>query len=121
MTFAGHRAERVAEEIRNEISLMLAGELKDPRLALPLSVTEVRLGPGMRTVRVFVRLEGEAAERAAALKGLMAAAGYIRHELVERLQLRRAPEVMFHADESEMVGQHIEDLLRKARDEAEKQ
>jgi len=115
MTFAGHRAERVAEEIRNEISLMLAGELKDPRLALPVSVTEVRMGAGMRTVRVFVRLEGNGAERAAALKGLTAAAGYVRHELVERLQMRRAPEVLFLADDSAEYGQHIDDLLRKVR------
>ena len=33
MTVQGHRSERMAEEIRNEVSLMLAGELKDPRLA----------------------------------------------------------------------------------------
>ena len=39
----GYRAERIGEEIRNEVSLMLAGELKDPRLAVPLIVTEVRL------------------------------------------------------------------------------
>jgi ribosome-binding factor A len=109
----GHRVERVGEEIRNEVSLMLAGELKDPRLAVPLIVTEVRLAPGMRTVRVFVRLEGDTAERAEALKGLKAASGYIRHELVERLRLRRAPEVIFMADQSEEYGQHIEELLRK--------
>ena len=115
MTVGGHRAERVAEEIRNEISLMLAGELKDPRLAIPASVTEVRMGPDMRTVRVYVRLEGEDAERAAALEGLRAASGFVRHELVERLQLRRAPEVLFQADESEEYGQHIDDLLRKVR------
>jgi len=108
----GHRAERVAEEIRNEIGLLLAGELKDPRLALPLSVTEVRLAPDLRTARVFVRLEGTEAERADAIEGLKAASGYVRHELVERLQLRRAPEVLFLADQSEQYGQHIDDLLR---------
>ena len=42
MTIQGHRSERIAEEIRNEVSLMLAGELKDPRLAAPVMVTEVR-------------------------------------------------------------------------------
>ena len=60
MTVQGHRSERIAEEIRNEVSLMLAGELKDPRLAAPVMVTEVRLGAGMRTVRVFVSLAGDA-------------------------------------------------------------
>ncbi|MBZ5693808.1 MAG: 30S ribosome-binding factor RbfA [Acidobacteriia bacterium] len=113
MTVQGHRAERIAEEIRNEVSLMLAGELKDPRLALPLIVTEVRVGPGMRTVRVFVQLEGDAAERAEALKGLKAASKYVRHELVERLQLRRAPEIIFMPDVSEEYGHHIDELLRK--------
>jgi hypothetical protein len=45
MSAAGHRLERVAEEIRNELSLMLAGELKDPRLATSIDVTEVRVSP----------------------------------------------------------------------------
>ena len=111
----GHRSERVAEEIRHEVSLMLAGELKDPRLAVPLSVTEVRLTPDLRTVRVFVRLEGQEEERARALDGLRAASKFVRHELVERLNLRRAPEVLFVADESEEYGQHIDDLLRKVK------
>ncbi|HUJ30618.1 MAG TPA: 30S ribosome-binding factor RbfA [Candidatus Acidoferrum sp.] len=115
MTVGGHRSERVAEEIRHEVSLMLAGELKDPRLAIPLDVTEVRLTPDLRTVRVFVRLDGDELERNAALKGLKAASGYIRHELVERLQLRRAPEILFNLDDSEEYFQHIDDLLRKAK------
>jgi ribosome-binding factor A len=113
MTVGGHRSERIAEEIRNEVSLMLAGELKDPRLALPLTVTEVRVAPGMRAVRVFIQLEGDDAERAAALAGLKAAAGYVRHELVERLQLRRAPDVLFIDDQSEQYGHRIDELLRK--------
>src|SRR5271169_2551618 len=113
MTVAGFRPARIAEEMRNEIGLMLAGELKDPRLALPLIVTEVRVGAGMRKMRVYVQLEGNAAERAEALKGLKAAAGYVRHELVERLNLRRAPEIIFVADDSKEYGQRIDELLRK--------
>lgn len=113
MTVAGHRNERIAEEIRNEVALMLAGELKDPRLAVPLSVTEVRVAPGMRTVRVYVRLEVQGEERSKTLAGLKAASGFVRHELVERLRLRRAPEVFFVPDESEEYGQHIDQLLRQ--------
>jgi ribosome-binding factor A len=113
MTIAGHRSERIAEEIRNEVSLMLAGELKDPRLAIPLSVSEVRVTPDLRTVRVFVQIEGPDDERAAALAGLKTASRYVRHELVERLQLRRAPEVLFIDDQSEQYGHRIDELLRK--------
>jgi ribosome-binding factor A len=117
MTFGGqgHRVERIAEEIRNEVSLMLAGELKDPRLAAPLIVSEVRIGPDLRTARVFVRLLGEESDRKEALAGLKAAAGYVRHELIERLQLRRALEVLFIPDDSEEHGLHIDELLRKVQ------
>jgi len=110
---AGHRSERIAEEVRNEVSLMLAGELKDPRLAAPVLVTEVRLGAGMRTIRVFVSLSGDEAERATTLAGLQA--GFVRHELVDRLHLRRAPEVIFMLDQTEEIGNRIESLLRKAK------
>ena len=117
MTVAGHRSERIAEEIRNEISLMLAGDLKDPRLASPLDITEVRVSPDLRQVRVYVHALGHETERAAALAGLQAASGYIRHELVERLRLRRAPEISFFRDESQEYGQHIDELLQQAKKE----
>ena len=108
--------ERIAEEIRNEVSLMLAGELKDPRLAGTVMITEVRVTPDLRTVRVYVSLADEdETERASTLAGLQAAKGYVRHELVERLQLRRAPEVLFILDQSEEIGDRIDQLLRNAK------
>ena len=111
----GFRSERIAEEIRHELSLMLAGELKDPRLAGSVNVTEIRLGAGMRTVRVYVEIQGNDEERASALKGLKAASSYMRHELIDRLHLRRAPDIIFVLDQSTEYGQRIEDLLRKVK------
>ncbi|HKF52003.1 MAG TPA: 30S ribosome-binding factor RbfA [Candidatus Acidoferrales bacterium] len=113
MTVAGHRPERIAEEIRNEVSLMLAGELKDPRLSSAMNVTEVRVTPDLKHVRVYVEILGTDAERQATLAGLAAASGFIRHELTERLHLRRAPDVFFVPDRSEEYGQHIEDLIKQ--------
>jgi ribosome-binding factor A len=111
-----HRVDRIAEEIRNEVSLMLAGELKDPRLAGTVAITEVRVTPDLRTVRVYVSLSDEdETERASTLAGLQAAKGYVRHELVERLQLRRAPEVLFILDQSEEIGDRIDQLLRNVK------
>jgi ribosome-binding factor A len=110
---AGHRVERVAEEIRNEVNLMLAGELKDPRLAGNVTITEVRLAPGMRTIRIFVHVDGTEEERKKTLKGLEAAKGFVRHELVERLHMRRAPEVLFMLDQTEEIEKRINELLHK--------
>ena len=115
MTVAGHRHERLAEEILHEVSSMLAGELKDPRLAGSLAVTEVRVSPDLKHARIFVSVMGSEAERASTLTGLTAAAGYVRHELTERLRLRRGPEIHFLLDRSEEYGQHIEELLRQTK------
>jgi ribosome-binding factor A len=115
MTVAGHRHERIAGEIRHEISAMLAGELKDPRLAGLATVTEVRVTPDLKRARVFVSVLGTEAEQAAMMDGLTAACGFIRHELSERLQMRRAPEVSFVLDHSEEYGNRIDELLRRAK------
>jgi ribosome-binding factor A len=117
MSVAGHRHERVAEEILHEISAMLAGELKDPRLEGNVTVSEVRVAPDLKQARVYVRISGSSAEQAEAMKGLAAAAGFIRHELVERIQLRRAPELLFVLDRSEEYGHRIEELLEQVKKE----
>jgi ribosome-binding factor A len=115
MTIAGIRHKRVAEEILHELSIMIAGELKDPRIEGLVTVTEVRVTPDMKHARVFVSVMGSAAEQKSTIRGLFAAVGYIRHQLTERIQLRRAPEIHFTLDHSEEYGQRIEDLLRQAK------
>jgi ribosome-binding factor A len=115
MTVSGHRSERVAEEIHHEMSLMLAGELRDPRLAAAVTVTEVRMTPDMRTVRVFVQLDGDEDARERAMEGLKAASGFVRRELTQRLHLRRSPEVLFIPDTSEEYGHRIDELLKKIK------
>jgi ribosome-binding factor A len=114
MTLANHRHERVAEEIHHEVSAMLAGELKDPRVSGLITLTEVRVTPDLKHARVFVSVYGTPAERTSARKGLEAAGGYIRRELTHRLQMRRMPELHFILDMSGAEGDRIDDLLRKA-------
>ena len=113
MTLANHRHERVAEEIHHEVSAMLAGELKDPRVSGFITLTEVLVTPDLKHARVFVTVYGTEAERNSARRGLEAAGGYIRRELTRRLQMRRMPELHFVLDMSG-EGNRIDDLLRKA-------
>jgi ribosome-binding factor A len=115
MTLAGHRHERIAEEIRDEVTAMIAGELKDPRIAGLVTITEVRVSVDLKNVRIFVSVLGSAAERVSTLRGLAAAAGFIRHELMDRLRLRRSPELRFELDHSAEYGERIESLLREAK------
>jgi ribosome-binding factor A len=115
MTLTGHRHERIAEEILHEVSAMLVGELRDPRVNANVTVTEVRVEPGLKKARVFVTIEGTPEEKSVTLDGLTAAAGYIRHELVGRIQMRRSPEIQFHLDTTVETARRIDELLRQVR------
>jgi len=111
-----HRHQRVGEEIAREINSMLAGELKDPRLEGSVSVSEVRVRPDMKHARVFVSVRtADAKEQADAIKALEHASGYIRHELIERLQLRRLPDLHFMLDLSQENVERIEQLLKQVK------
>jgi len=115
MSSTNHRHERVGEEIAHEINAMLAGELKDPRLEGSVIASEVRVQPDMKHARVFISVKGTSEEQADAIKALEHASGFIRHELVERLQLRRLPELHFALDLSEERVERIEQLLREVK------
>lgn len=115
MSTANHRHERVAEEIAHEINAMLAGELKDPRLEGMVVVSEVRVQPDLKHARVFVSMRGTEKEQSDAIKALEHAAGFIKRELVERLQLRRLPEMHFALDHSQEYSERIERLLKEMK------
>lgn len=108
-----HR-ERLGEALREEIATILEGELSDPRIGL-VNVSEVQLAADNRSARVSVAVTGDEQQAAETMEGLSAAAGYIRRELVERLQLRRAPELVFVLDRSEEAEARIEELLNRTK------
>ncbi len=109
-----HHRERLGEAIRDEIALIVEGELADPRIGL-VNVSGVQLSADGRSARVLVAVEGDEEEAIRTLEGLTAATAFIRHEIADRLRLRHAPELHFHLDQSERYGARIEELLRKVR------
>jgi ribosome-binding factor A len=115
MTTTNHRHERVGEEIAHEINAMLAGELKDPRLEGSVVASEVRVQPDLKHARVFISVRGTSKEQSDAIKALEHASGFIRRELVERLQLRRVPELHFALDLSQEHVERIEELLKQMK------
>ncbi|MFW5829623.1 MAG: 30S ribosome-binding factor RbfA, partial [Planctomycetota bacterium] len=109
---AGHRIERVNEQIKREISRILLGEVKDPRVG-PVTVTRVRTAPDLTLARVFVQLLGSDEEREETERGLRAALPFIRTTLGQRLDLRRVPELRFEQDRSLEHALRIEELLAR--------
>ena len=109
-----HQRERRVEALREEIDLILEGELGDPRIGLA-AVTELVLAPGGKMARVFVRVDGDEHEAEQTLAGLNAAKGFIRRELALRMGLRHAPELVFVIDRSEQYGSRIDQLLGRTK------
>jgi len=109
-----YQRERRVEAFREEIDLILEGELGDPRIGLA-AVTEVVLAPGGKLARVFVRVDGDEEEAEQTLAGLNAAKGFIRHQLSDRLGLRHPPELVFVIDRSEQYVSRIDELLGRTK------
>jgi len=111
---AKYHRERLGEALREELETIVEGELGDPRIGL-VSVTSVVLAEDARSAKVFVAMEGDEEEVERSLKGLTAAAGYIRREVAENLHLRRAPDLYFQLDRSEEYGARIDELLSRTK------
>lgn len=109
-----HHRGRVGEALREEIETLVEGELADPRIGL-VSVTAVHIADDGRSAEVWVNVEGDDQDADKSLEGLEAAREYIRRELVERLQIRRAPELYFRLDRAEQDKARVEELLERAR------
>jgi ribosome-binding factor A len=109
-----YHQDRVAETLRDEIGAMIEGELSDPRISFAY-ISQVVLNPGGKSALIYVAVDGGPDEEAQTIEGLMAARGYIRHELLERMGVRHVPELSFHIDRSEKMKSRIDELLGRAQ------
>lgn len=112
-----HRAEKVKEFIKEELSLILQREVRDPRIGF-VSVTDVEVSQDLRHARIFVSVLGTDEEKAATMEGLGSAARYIRRALGQRLQMRFTPDLSFRLDESIERGSRVMKLLGEVTHDA---
>ena len=111
-----HRVERIAEQIREEVSQILATEVADPGVGL-VTVTRVKVTPDLSLARIYWTTMGDAAQRKQTAKALSRAASYVRHLLSTRMTLRRSPEVQFLFDQSVAAQDRVEQILREIHEE----
>ena len=120
----GRRAERLAEQIKEELSLIIGGEVEDPRVEA-VTVTAAKLSADLRTAKIYVSVLGTEDQVKGTLAALGRARGFIRHQLGIVLRMKHTPELHFVYDDADMRAARIEELLRKElaaakeRDEAE--
>jgi len=110
------RPERVGDQIRAEITEMLAREIHDPSIGF-LTVTRVTLSADLQHARVYYTTLGDDKARRESARALERAAPYLRRQLGRRLRLRRAPEVHFFFDESIEHQDRIERIIQELQTE----
>ena len=111
---------RVNAEVQRELSNILRGGLKDPRVAPMTSVVAVSVAPDLKTCKAYVSVYGDEAARRDTINGLQSAEGYIRRELARTLNMRNTPEITFVLDQSieygVNMGKKIDELTKNLKD-----
>jgi len=108
----GSRPARVGDQIREEVSELLARHVKDPGIGF-ITLTHVKVSPDLQVARVFYTSLGDDKARKETAKALERATPFLRRQIAGRLRLRRAPELAFQFDESIARQQRIEELIEE--------
>jgi ribosome-binding factor A len=106
------RQQRVASLLFEELSILIGGELSDPRISLA-RVTRVEISKDLRNAKVFVSHDDESVSRRELLAALAHAVPYMRGQLAERLGLRVVPELLVYYDDSPEKAARVDEILRQ--------
>ena len=112
----GSRPERVADQVRSELALMLAREVHDPGIGF-VTITRVQMTPDLQQARVFYTALGDDKARQNSGRAIDRASSFLRRQIGSRLRLKRVPELTFIYDESIAGQDRIERLLNEIRTE----
>jgi ribosome-binding factor A len=108
------RSDRVGAELLRELTQILRGAVKDPRLA-EITLQEVRVGRDLAHAKVFFTCfptDDCADSQTKLLNGALA--GFLRSELARRVRLRTVPQLHFVHDESVRGGERLSALIEQA-------
>ncbi|HHV47108.1 MAG TPA: 30S ribosome-binding factor RbfA [Tissierellia bacterium] len=114
------RLNRISEEVKRVVSELIQREIKDPRINPFTSVTKVEVTNDLSYANIYISIMGNDDDKQNTLEGLKSARGFIRREIGNRIDLRHAPEPVFHIDESIEHSLYISKLIDKIHKEDEK-
>ena len=107
-----HRQDQLGRVIAQELSDLMRLRVKDPRIGFA-SITGVNVSRDLSLARVYISVMGSPDEQRETMRGLRHAAGFLRHELAQRLTVRHVPEITFTLDESIARGARMLDLINQ--------
>ena len=102
---------RINMEVQRELSEIIRGEVKDPRIHPMTTVVSVEVTPDLKYCKAYISVLGDEEPAKATIQGLKSAEGYIRRELARRVNLRNTPEIKFILDQSIEYGVAMSHLI----------
>ncbi len=114
------RSNRIAEEIKKVVSMMIINELKDPRIASMTSITGVEVTDDLSYATVYLSIYGSNEEKENTLVALRSAAGFIRKETGKQVKMRHTPEFIFKIDNSIEYGIHISKIIKEIGEDSKR-
>ena len=102
---------KINGEVRRELSNIIRGEIKDPRIGPMTSVVEVEVAPDLKSAKAYISVLGDEKAQQDTLEGLRSAEGYIRRALAKSINLRNTPEIRFVLDQSIEYGVNMSKLI----------
>ena len=102
---------RINGEVLRELSSIIQGGIKDPRIHPLTSVVSVEVAPDLKSCKAYISVFGDDKAREDTLAGLRSAEGYIRGRLAKSINLRNTPEIRFIMDQSIEYGVNMSRLI----------
>ncbi|WP_075678707.1 30S ribosome-binding factor RbfA [Roseburia sp. 831b] len=102
---------RINGEVLRELSNIIRGEIKDPRINPMTSVVTVEVAPDLKTCKAYISVLGDEESQQATLAGLKSAEGFIRSKLAKTINLRKTPEIKFILDQSIEYGVKMSKMI----------
>jgi ribosome-binding factor A len=112
----GFRPDRLGDQIRSEISHLLAREVHDPGVGF-ITLTRVSMTADLQIARVYYTTMATDAARADTARALERVTPFLRRQLAGRLRLRRMPELEFRFDQSVEQHDRIERIIQEIHEE----
>lgn len=112
------RSSRVAEAIRNELSILLISKVGDPRLH-SASISRVDVTDDLSLARIYFTVFGDKKERRDAEKGFQRASGFMRSHIAKTLNLRFTPVLQFQYDSVADKVAELDEIFKEIADERE--
>lgn len=105
------RSDRINEEVKKTLSSIVR-EMKDPRISPMTTLTGAEVTKDLKYAKISVSVyDKNDAVRQGTVDALNHAAGFIAHELGQRMLIRRVPSLKFRLDDSIAYIIHISEIL----------